>query len=42
MKSESLRYEDREIIKFICPSKKKKKKKETLKLNIQKIIFGKW
>lgn len=40
MKSESLRYEDREIIKFICPSKKKKK--ETLKLNIQKIIFGKW
>lgn len=41
MKSESLRYEDREIIKFICPSKKKKKK-ETLKLNIQKIIFGKW
>lgn len=27
MKSESLRYEDREIIKFICPSKKKKKKR---------------
>lgn len=26
MKSESLRYEDREIIKFICPSKKKKKR----------------
>lgn len=28
MKSESLRYEDREIIKFICPSKKKEKKKK--------------
>lgn len=36
MKSESLRYEDREIIKFICPSKKEKKKKRNFKIEYSK------